>query len=299
MLAAVQWYFRAADLPPAVAPTPGDPNELFASLLADPNPVTALLGPAAVRFGAGASKPGGGGFYVTRQYDHHTQTLAPCDEVASGAFVFRVTKSLVRAPAQALAVRAAPRVLDSRRRAATWDDDDHEEDEPFTDDDDAGVVRVASSSDGEDDGACVCQGRGTGLMVQCDLCDDWFHASCVGLSEASALALRSFLCDSCGDADDDPTRSRRRRRRRRARSQAASGPARPPARRVRVLSPRRADAPHVLDLPTELGLAILAWLPVPDLLAAARACRAWRALVASPSTVRAFVGEAAGPRGHG
>ena len=132
---AIQWYFRPADIPADVRPAETAPNELFTSMLVDTNPVTALVGPARVLYGAAATNDaasaaaGAGVFRVTRQYHHETHALTACTDMASGAFLtgFRVSKSLVRRPDQALAARleaglqSARDALDvaRRRRAST------------------------------------------------------------------------------------------------------------------------------------------------------------------------------------
>ena len=36
-------------------------------------------------------------------------------------------------------------------------------------------------------------------MIGCDECNDWFHASCVGLSVSEAEKLEKFLCPSCAN----------------------------------------------------------------------------------------------------
>jgi len=34
-------------------------------------------------------------------------------------------------------------------------------------------------------------------MVECDICRDWFHTTCVNLSEDEVESLQSFVCDGC------------------------------------------------------------------------------------------------------
>ena len=45
--------------------------------------------------------------------------------------------------------------------------------------------------------SCVCKGPDTGAMVQCDGCKNWFHLSCVKLTEEEAQALPRFDCLMC------------------------------------------------------------------------------------------------------
>jgi hypothetical protein len=44
---------------------------------------------------------------------------------------------------------------------------------------------------------CVCKGPDTGAMVQCDGCKNWFHLSCVKLTEEEAQALSRYDCLMC------------------------------------------------------------------------------------------------------
>ena len=34
-------------------------------------------------------------------------------------------------------------------------------------------------------------------MVECDLCKEWYHTKCVGLSDAVIEAMDSFTCHTC------------------------------------------------------------------------------------------------------
>ena len=35
------------------------------------------------------------------------------------------------------------------------------------------------------------------FYVGCDLCNDWFHGSCVGVSESAAKSMDEFICTEC------------------------------------------------------------------------------------------------------
>ena len=35
------------------------------------------------------------------------------------------------------------------------------------------------------------------FMVGCDLCDGWYHGSCVGVSKDDANCLESYVCPLC------------------------------------------------------------------------------------------------------
>ncbi|GAA5983942.1 hypothetical protein JCM10908_005985 [Rhodotorula pacifica] len=46
---------------------------------------------------------------------------------------------------------------------------------------------------------CVCLGYDTGEqpMIQCEHCSNWFHFSCVGLTEGTASQIEAYSCDMC------------------------------------------------------------------------------------------------------
>ena len=37
------------------------------------------------------------------------------------------------------------------------------------------------------------------FMVGCDMCEGWFHGSCVGVSKDEANKLENYLCPNCRD----------------------------------------------------------------------------------------------------
>ncbi|EQC41255.1 hypothetical protein SDRG_01230 [Saprolegnia diclina VS20] len=45
---------------------------------------------------------------------------------------------------------------------------------------------------------CICRQPYDGLMIGCDLCDDWFHDTCIGLSKEKAEKVEDYVCPSCG-----------------------------------------------------------------------------------------------------
>ncbi|OQR97150.1 hypothetical protein ACHHYP_12678 [Achlya hypogyna] len=45
---------------------------------------------------------------------------------------------------------------------------------------------------------CICRQPYDGLMIGCDLCDDWFHDTCIGLSKEKAEKVEDYMCPSCG-----------------------------------------------------------------------------------------------------
>lgn len=42
----------------------------------------------------------------------------------------------------------------------------------------------------------------TKFYVGCDLCNNWFHGDCVGITEESSRTLSEFVCDECKQAKD-------------------------------------------------------------------------------------------------
>ncbi|KAK0547710.1 Transcription factor bye1 [Tilletia horrida] len=54
--------------------------------------------------------------------------------------------------------------------------------------------------DEDDDQAvyCICKAKDDGSpMVECGLCEDWFHLRCVGLSKRAVDKLKSYVCPPC------------------------------------------------------------------------------------------------------
>lgn len=47
------------------------------------------------------------------------------------------------------------------------------------------------------DYACVCR-----FYVGCDLCNNWFHGECVGITEEMSKSLTEFVCTECRHARD-------------------------------------------------------------------------------------------------
>lgn len=51
---------------------------------------------------------------------------------------------------------------------------------------------------------CVCRKPydETKFYVGCDLCNNWFHGDCVGITEKSSKSLTEFVCNECRQARD-------------------------------------------------------------------------------------------------
>lgn len=41
-------------------------------------------------------------------------------------------------------------------------------------------------------------------MIQCDLCEDWYHASCVGIPDDSVHLIDLFVCPHCETSESSP-----------------------------------------------------------------------------------------------
>ena len=35
------------------------------------------------------------------------------------------------------------------------------------------------------------------FMIQCDVCEIWYHGSCVGVEEEEAELMDKYICDLC------------------------------------------------------------------------------------------------------
>ena len=45
---------------------------------------------------------------------------------------------------------------------------------------------------------CICREPDTGtFMIQCDECREWFHGSCVGVTEVMAKGMDIYECPQC------------------------------------------------------------------------------------------------------
>lgn len=51
---------------------------------------------------------------------------------------------------------------------------------------------------------CICRTPydETKFYVGCDLCNNWFHGDCVGITEESSKTLTEFVCAECKQARD-------------------------------------------------------------------------------------------------
>jgi heat shock transcription factor 2 len=52
---------------------------------------------------------------------------------------------------------------------------------------------------------CVCRRPFKGFMIGCDSCNDWFHGSCIGITEDDGNKLEKFVCARCTLRQSDDT----------------------------------------------------------------------------------------------
>ncbi|CAM9170262.1 unnamed protein product, partial [Ectocarpus sp. 12 AP-2014] len=63
---------------------------------------------------------------------------------------------------------------------------------------------VQEEQGGDVDVYCICRGGDDGgVMVECDLCGEWYHASCVGLTAQTAGELQQYRCLVCCEAQPE------------------------------------------------------------------------------------------------
>jgi len=46
-------------------------------------------------------------------------------------------------------------------------------------------------------GYCICRRPYEGFMIGCDTCDEWYHGSCIGITEAQGEKIEKFVCVRC------------------------------------------------------------------------------------------------------
>jgi len=45
---------------------------------------------------------------------------------------------------------------------------------------------------------CICKNSNIeGIMIQCDLCNEWYHIECIGKTEEEIQFLDEFCCSFC------------------------------------------------------------------------------------------------------
>lgn len=51
---------------------------------------------------------------------------------------------------------------------------------------------------------CICRTSydDSKFYVGCDLCNNWFHGECVGISEENSKKMSEFICNECTHARD-------------------------------------------------------------------------------------------------
>lgn len=67
---------------------------------------------------------------------------------------------------------------------------------------------VGAGGNGKKKLYCICRKPydNSKFYVGCDLCSNWFHGDCVGITEAMSQTMSEFVCDSCKKAQQTTTR---------------------------------------------------------------------------------------------
>ncbi|KAJ3414008.1 hypothetical protein HDV05_007215 [Chytridiales sp. JEL 0842] len=48
---------------------------------------------------------------------------------------------------------------------------------------------------------CICRAPDGGLMLECDVCHEWYHATCLKMSKKDVEATSNFICPICDESD--------------------------------------------------------------------------------------------------
>ncbi|WVQ95214.1 hypothetical protein IAU59_002308 [Kwoniella sp. CBS 9459] len=49
----------------------------------------------------------------------------------------------------------------------------------------------------EEETYCICKTNADGPMIECDQCNDWFHFSCIGMTDDEAEKIQTYVCPGC------------------------------------------------------------------------------------------------------
>ena len=50
---------------------------------------------------------------------------------------------------------------------------------------------------------CYCKDGESGIMINCEKCNKWFHDECIGLSEDDISNITEFYCIECLNKDSN------------------------------------------------------------------------------------------------
>ncbi|KAI7861114.1 PLU-1-like protein-domain-containing protein [Circinella umbellata] len=67
-------------------------------------------------------------------------------------------------------------------------------------------------NDKQNDVYCLCRTPESGLMIECDLCHEWYHGPCVKVSRREAKAQTSYVCPICDGSQAIPHATKERAR---------------------------------------------------------------------------------------
>ncbi|WWC63600.1 uncharacterized protein I303_106205 [Kwoniella dejecticola CBS 10117] len=57
----------------------------------------------------------------------------------------------------------------------------------------------------DDEVYCICKTNNEGSMIECGECNDWFHFTCIGLTEDEAEKIHVYVCPECTESTDKKT----------------------------------------------------------------------------------------------
>lgn len=59
--------------------------------------------------------------------------------------------------------------------------------------------RGSNYEENEQELLCVCQQpyNVDTAMVSCDVCEDWYHLRCVGVTQTAAKSMKKYVCPVC------------------------------------------------------------------------------------------------------
>ncbi|KAI8637375.1 hypothetical protein BD408DRAFT_58520 [Parasitella parasitica] len=58
-------------------------------------------------------------------------------------------------------------------------------------------VQRITQSEGKPNLYCICRKAESGLMIECDVCHEWYHGSCLKVARTAARATSSYVCLIC------------------------------------------------------------------------------------------------------
>ncbi|KAG0168879.1 hypothetical protein DFQ30_004217 [Apophysomyces sp. BC1015] len=66
------------------------------------------------------------------------------------------------------------------------------------------ITTIAQPTDPVADVYCLCRTPESGLMIECDVCHEWYHGPCVKVTRREAKSQSSYVCPVCNGAQHIP-----------------------------------------------------------------------------------------------